>query len=308
MADPPNDKPKIKAPAPQLDPVRKVLKEVPPTTGERLTTLGDDAPINKTRAYFREDELIKLVRQHGKDVIWRKAMICPCITSETEQADLSCTECGGSGYLYVDPHRISALMVQFDKRTTLYERMGLWASGDVQVTVEPQFRLGFRDSLELIDPVIPMNEVLVKGSRRGRRRVLPTRRDSARYRIVTIAKLLFRCATTNTIKVLEERLHYTVSPEGWIAWTAEGDRYVPDGSRVSIHYDFHPVYLVDSWLHVTRDDMSGRKMPLGVRSRAISLPVSSKAKLMWLVDPNTTPVFDPLVRDPSGFGAKMPEP
>lgn len=308
MAIPPGDNPKkrIKAPAPQIDAARKVVKEVPPTTGSTLTDTGDAPNINKTRASFREDEFIKLIRQHGKDVIWRKAMVCPRQTGETEQSKLACPECGGSGFLYVDPHRISALMTQFDKRTTLYERMGLWENGEVQVTVEPQFRLGFRDSIELVDPVIPMNEVLTKGNRRGRRRVLPERRDSARFRIVNISKLLFVCERTDTIEVLVHGTHYLVSPEGWIEWTADGNTFVPDGSSLSIHYDFHPVYLVSSWTHATRDDMSGRKLPVGVRSRAISLPISSKAKLMWLVDANTTPAFDPLVPDVSGYGPVLP--
>jgi hypothetical protein len=311
MAIPPGDRKKIKAPTPTLDVARKVQNEVPPTVGSKLTTEGDQFPITKTRASFHEEEFIKLVRQHGKNVIWRKAMICPRQTDETEQSKLGCSYCGGSGLIYVDPHVISATMMQFDKRTTLYERMSLWQSGEVQVTVEPQFRMGFLDSLELIDPVIPFTETLKKGNRRGRRQTLPAARlvDSARFRIVHVAKMLFVCPGKDTVEVLEEGTHFAISPEGWIEWTATGDAFVPEGSSLSVHYDFHPVYLVTSWTHVTRDDMSGRKTPAGIKSRSISLPVSSKAKLMWLTDEGTnmTPTFDPLVPVPLGVAAKLPE-
>lgn len=293
-------KKKLRPPAPrQTKDGRQV--EVPPTTGATLTSQGDSVTVTKTRADFREEEFVKLIRQHGKFVIWRKALLCPCFNPESEQAVVNCGNCNGSGYLYVDPHQIQAVMMQFDKRTSVYEKFGLFQEGSCQVTTEAQYRLGYRDSLEMLDSVIPMNELLIKGDRRGRRRTLPAGVDSARFRIVSVARLIHQDQDGKIIS-LEEGQHYTITPEGWLRWTTVGDRVVPQRGVLSIHYDYHPIFITVSWMHVTRDDVSGRRT-IKSKPRTVSHPVQAVAKLDFLVNVNGLPSLDaPLAAEPTGVG------
>lgn len=292
------------APPPPMgmeNPTRSV--EVMPTVRAVDNTAGDDLRVNKTRADWRGEEFTRAIRQHGKFVYWRKALLCPCSTEETDQASLSCEHCNGSGYVYVQPQCIQALMMQFDKKTNIFEKFGLYQSGTVMVTTEAKYRPGYRDSYEMRDDVIPMNELLIKGNRRGRRSVLPDGVDSARFRIVNIASILTELATGELIS-LEEDIHYTVTDEGWIRWTATGNRTVKDDSVISIHYDMHPIFLVDSWMHITRNDTSGRRAPNA--SRIVAHPVQAMAKLDFLVDVNGLPSLDPIAQ-PTGTGPVEPD-
>lgn len=231
-----------------------------------------------TRADFRHEEFIKLIRQHGKYVIWRKALMCPCLRGDHH--DINCEQCDGSGFFYIDAKHIQAHMVAFDSKTRLFEKMGVWIEGTCSVTVEPEHRLGHRDSLQMRDSVMAFDEILTKGNRRGVRSKLPSGRDSARYRIAELTRAVVK---RNGVMVpLEESRHFTVD-RGWIQWTAEGDALVPAGASVSVRYAYHPVWIIVSHPHATRDDTSGRK---SVIDRVISLPVQGAAKLDFLLDIN----------------------
>jgi hypothetical protein len=298
-------KPKLRPPAP-------LVKTEPPRKDETIPTAGDAdfatqaaLPLQKTRAYFREEEFIRALRQQGKFVLWRKALLCPCYSPETQQAQLACVDCGGGGYLWIDPLHIQALMLMFDKRTSIYEKFGLWQEGNIQITTEPQHRLGYRDSIEMLDSVVPMNELLTKGDRRGRRQTLPEDVDSARFRIVRTIAALYRCEKSRKLVKLEPDQHFRITPEGWIRWTAIGDNLVPKGATISLHYEWHPVFLVQSWMHVERSAITGRKA-IPTQPRVLSLPTQAAAKLMFLVDANSTPSLDPIVPAPSGFGPGGP--
>lgn len=296
------DRRKLKPPAPVAasNPARQV--EVSPTVGKTDTTEGDDVNKNKTRSDFRPSEFTKAIRQHGKYVYWRKALLCPCETAETGQAALDCEDCNGSGYIYVQPQCIQALMAQFDKKTNIFEKFGLYQSGSVMCSVEAKYRPGYRDSYEMRDDVLPMNELLKKANRRGRRRKLPDGVDSARFRIVNVAAMLYKCPSGELVS-LEEGLHFTITDEGWIRWTPTGDRTVKDGGLISVHYDYHPIFLVESWMHITRNDTSGRNTTKGL-DRIRTLPVQAAAKLDFLVDVNGLPSLDAVVAEPTGIGPK----
>jgi len=273
------DFPKIKAPTPRVLADRVI--EVPPTIG----TLDTDErpPPDKSRSDFREQDFVRVINQHGKYVVWRKALLCPCLSEKTGQADLACTDCDASGYLYVDPIDIRALMMQFDKSTRIYEKFGLWQEGGVAITVEPKYRLGYRDSIEMKDSIMSFNELLKKGNRRGIRSKLPSGVDSARYRITNLTRMIYREVKTGLTITLENGAHFTVTDDGWIKWTASGNAQVADGTFLSVHYDYHPVFLIESWPHASRDDVIGRKV---AKARVVSLPLQAMGKLDFLTDVN----------------------
>jgi hypothetical protein len=253
--------------------------QIPPTAPDvdPLVPQHQTIPLDKTRADFRPKEFERVLQQHGKFIIWRKAMLCPCIRAVTGQADLDCEDCDGSGYVYVDPLNIRAHMASFDSKTRLYEKFGLWVSGEVQVTTEATYRLNWRDSLEMRDDLMGFNEVIEKGNRHGVRSSLAVDTDSARYRIAHLTKAMVRSG--NSVIPLEVGYHLMVDDNGHVKWRAPGNKIVEDGAFVSLRYDFKPVYIVISHPHALRSDVRGTKVS---QPTVDGLPLQAAAQLDFL--------------------------
>ncbi len=251
-----------------------------PNTAEDTDPLYESnaaLPINKTRADFDPELFDNVIAQHGKRIVWRKAMLCPCVQESTGQARVDCDTCDNSGFVYVDPLNIQVLLMNFDKRTRLYEKFSLWQSGEASCTMQANYRMGYRDSIELIDDVACFNELLKKGNRKGRLQGLPASTDAARYRMSAITKVLVMKG--NDLTTAERGVHFKLNESGHIHWSALGHKLIPDGSMISVHYDFHPVYLVNSHPHMVRSDMRGTKEPHTV---AQPLPLQVGVQLDFL--------------------------
>lgn len=265
---------------------RAVTTAIPATVGEKdpLTQTHLLTPVQRTRADFRNEEFTRTILQHGKRVVWRKAMLCPCVNETTGQVQVDCNHCDNSGFIYVDPIDVQVLMLRFEKSTRMYEKFGLWLSGEVQVTVEQNYRLGYRDSLEMVDELMNFNEIIKKGERRGRRSILSSGIDTARYRIINLTKALI-IDKNDKVTPLEIGYHLEVNVHGQIQWRAPGKKLVVDGQIISLHYDFHPVYIVVSHPHVLRSDRRGTKVPTEM---VVPLPLQVGAQLDFLAnnDPN----------------------
>lgn len=269
----------LRAPTP-----REFENKIPPTAGDTDPLEEQHGKLNtgKTRADFREEEFERTIQQHGKRMVWRKAMHCPCMNPTTGQSQVDCENCDQSGFIYVDRIEVRALIMRFEKTTRIYEKFGLWVSGEAEVTIEQQYRLGYRDSLELIDDMMNFNELIKKGDRHGRRSVLPTGTDTARYRIQSLTKVLTIDSSKNIV-VLEPGYHLNINKHGQIEWTAAGNAAAADDSFISIHYDFHPVYIVISHPHVIRSDVRGTKVP---KETVIPLPLQAGVQLDFLSNDN----------------------
>jgi len=290
---------KLKPPAPVTQAAAGVRREVVDT--DVRPTVGDEDPsydkdlVTKTRVDFRKSEFVSAIRSKGYWVRWRKALLCTCVSPETEQSRLPgvCNVCDGSGYFFVDPQEIQAIMSGFSKQTDIYRRPGEWVSGQSQITVEPQYRIGYRDSIEMMHSVAVFNEWLVKGNRNGVRSKLPAKTDSARYRIVRATVVMYADSSGAPV-ALEEKIDFNITKDGWIAWTPTGDEKVADGTVLSIHYEFHPVYVVVSHPHVLRDTLSRTKLP---RDTIQNLPLQAAVSLDYLLDVNkalpTTTTYNP---------------
>lgn len=281
-------KKKIKPPAPVTKGptgVREELRDVEqrPTVEETDPNFDAGLPLDKSRVDFRDTEFIRVIRQKGYYVRWRKAMLCVCTSQETEQARVpgACDICDGSGYFYIDPHDIQAIMTGLMKNTDIYRKPGRWTKGESVVTVEPQYRIGYRDSIEMLDALSTFNEWIVKGDRRGIRAKLPAGVDSARYRIVKVNALMYSTSDQTVVR-LDDGLHFKINEHGWLQWLSEGNK-IPDGTVLSLHYEFHPVYIVTSHPHALRETVSSQKK---ARQTVVRLPLQASVLLDFLLDVN----------------------
>lgn len=241
-------------------------REVQAAPSLRTKQQPGDAPVaddsakpdpGKVRAEFKPEEFTRAITQHGHFVIWEKAVMCPCHKQELQQPDPNCDLCDGGGFFYVQPVEIQALVLTVDKSMKLYEKQGTWLQGTCSITVEPQYRLGHRDKIRLRDPLMVFNEVLVKGNRRGRRKHLADGVDAARYRITHMVYLTY-LDDSGAVHELQEKVHFRINEDGQIEWLKKG-KLVPDGASYSARYEFHPVYLIESWPHAIRQEIVMKK-------------------------------------------------
>ena len=238
---------------------------------------------NKARANLRPEEFEKLVAQHGHYVRWSKAMPCPCVSGDSGQANMSCSECDGGGFVYIDEMEIQIVMMSHDKKVSLYEKFGLWQSGSAQVTTYARHRPAYRDAIEMVDAIMVRTELIKKGDRRGIKQGLPADTDAARYKIKSISAILTTDSFGNTAR-LEEGTDFTIGADGLLHWTPAGNIKAPDGNILSLRYDYSPVYLVQSWPHALRDFVGNRKSTV---DKIESLPVSAMVQLDFIVSPTS---------------------
>lgn len=59
--------------------------------------LGKNAPVVLS---LGRENYEALIDRHGQWVRWRAAAKCPCVKAHTQQPDIHCKRCGGSGFLY----------------------------------------------------------------------------------------------------------------------------------------------------------------------------------------------------------------
>lgn len=251
------------------------------TVGAKDPTDLQNPLVSKTRADFRAEEFTRIIRQKGYFCTWRKALLCTCFNPTTNQAALNCEECDGSGYNYIDPILIQAVITRMNRETDIYKHAGQWLGGDANATTEPQYRLGYRDSLEMRDSIMPHHEQIQKHNREGMRSHLPDGMDTARYRIVNVAALQWRNQFSGEIIRLEEGQHFKINKNGWIEWLPRGEDLIPDGDWLSIHYDFHPVWIVSTHENIIRDTVTARKR---ARPTVEHLPVQVKVMLDYLTN------------------------
>jgi hypothetical protein len=244
----------------------------------------NDRARDKGRVDFRVDRFITAIRQKGYHLIWRKAIICPCQSAETEQPRVDCDSCDGSGFFYIEPLAIQGIMTNLEKKKDQYRHLGEWLEGTSQCTVEPLHRLGYRDSLQMVHSVMTFNEWITKNDRHGTRSRLPDNVDAARYRIVNALHLFIEDANGQP-KQLEAGVWFDINKNGWIEWRGPG-LDIPEGTLISVNYEFRPVWIVINHVHGVRDTITTLKES---EATVQAMPVQAAVKLDYLTSDTTLP-------------------
>jgi len=267
--------PKVpRPPTPKTAPTQ--IPQTARTPGEQATI--SDAQVGKNRADFRVEKFRQVIRQKGYFLIWRKALLCTCRNPETEQARADCDVCDSSGFFYIEPLKVQGIMTNLEKKKDIYRHLGEWLEGTSMVTVEPEHRLGYRDSLEMVHSVMTFNEWIEKDNRRGTRSKLPVNHDAARYRISRMLHLMFD-VNDQPVSV-EEGVQFRITKDGWIEWIGSGIN-IPAGTIFSANYEFHPVWVVINHPHGIRDTVADFKQ---AEPTAQAMPVQAAVKLDYLID------------------------
>lgn len=116
--------------------------------------------IGKPRVDFDAESIDTLVYQKSYDVIYEKALRCPCSTSMSRSPNPECQNCGGYGWIWINPKESQFLIQSFTNSKSLDKDADI--KGDVSVT--PRYSedmiLGYMDRITLLDVYGEFSETL----------------------------------------------------------------------------------------------------------------------------------------------------
>lgn len=123
---------------------KKIVIQTPPTQ-PALNTVG-----------FDQSEFEKTIAEKGYDVIWEKALRCPCKTSSTNHSS-KCKNCGSVGWIYINPVMTKMLLHSMNENT----KFKAWSQeneGQVAISFLNQDQLCYMDKITLVKNTATFNE------------------------------------------------------------------------------------------------------------------------------------------------------
>lgn len=93
-----------------------------------------------------QEKFLQSIDQHGRDIEVERAMKCPCVNRATGQALLSCSNCGGVGWIWIN-RRQSRAFLQMMNRETKFKQWTVEDSGRIGVTFRPNEDIAFMDRI-----------------------------------------------------------------------------------------------------------------------------------------------------------------
>lgn len=90
------------------------------------------------------------IADHGYDILIEKAMRCPCEGKSSNSALISCLNCGGSGWIWINPIITKGILTSMN-RTTRYREWSEEKLGTVSVTTRDIDPLSFYDRITVQD-------------------------------------------------------------------------------------------------------------------------------------------------------------
>ncbi len=174
-------------------------------------------------------------------------------------------------------------MTGLESKKGIYRNLGEWLDGSAVITTTAANRIGHRDSLTMQHSIMTFNEWIVKGNRHGIRSRLPANTDVCRYRIIKLLHMLYEMDEQPV--AVQEGVHFKITKQGWIEWIGLGLN-IPDKTNFSVHYEFHPVWVVINHPHAVRDTVVKVKQPTPT---VRAMPLQVAVKLDYLLDGKTLP-------------------
>jgi len=246
---------------------------------------------DRPRVDFKPEKFEVAIEQKGYRLAWARASQCPCepVNNQTQQWDPNCELCRGVGYLYFGPGTYDAtevgeltdtqkaiiadddsvvirgVVTGIEASEDPVTQVGRWVDGKMNCTVRPQNKLGYYDQLIDLDSELVFAEQLEAQAE-----------IRARYRMTGVN--LVRSVDT----IYQPDADYYLDA-GLLKWR-EG-RSPAAGTRLVVHYLFHPRYLVVNHPHVSRTTYVKKKVanPQTPRGNIVALPIHASLSLDFLL-------------------------
>lgn len=249
----------------------------------------------------------------GLEFRWSRAVLCTCrLNTETKQPDPTCARCNGDGWQYVNPleseipgrntqrdfEKIRAVLSSVALDPSIAQPIGGWTFSDALITVQQDIHVGFRDRWICTESVMAWTETLVRAGdtvqvgKDGRGTT--GAKQSFRYEPLNINFVASDLNGTQTIyypttdftviAAVDDEINHIYEP-GKMVWVSGRGPTV--GQEYVIHYDCHPVFVVDDETYATQGAQGPERGMKGPRA-ARHLPTTFKVKLDFISDQRGT--------------------
>ena len=248
------------------------------------------------RVDFRPKDFDQFIGVKGLKYWWSRSIMCPCKNnSQTDQADPTCALCKGKSWLPFLPDpaldgpdedtygypielndaktavSIRVVITGISKDPADFERFGRWIIGTAKATTQSANRIGYRDRLRSRDNTLSMSQLIECD---GGSEIIVTGMRSAKG-------LQTGAAAVNLLRsvdlIYKESTHFNLTDDGTISWIGTPPTA---GTQVSIHYEFHPTWVVMDQPYAARDTYTVEKSGDNFKR----LPIHATVKLDFLAD------------------------
>lgn len=124
---------------------------------------------------FQPQNFDQLIKSHGYNCYWAKAVVCQCI--EHNQPQINCPYCKGKGWRYFDREKIRVVATSLSGDRDL-KIQGLTESGTVYITPERDIVIGIQDRLEFYETTCKHSQTLKFNGRTTSKTFRPIRQIS----------------------------------------------------------------------------------------------------------------------------------
>jgi hypothetical protein len=161
--------------------------------------------VNKPRVDFVKNDFDALIETKGYKVVWEKAVKCPCSNEQIGNHALSdCENCGGSGWVFINPTETRMVMHSLNSNTQYKE----WSEanlGTVSVTAREVDKLSFMDKITQEDGQTLYSETIYP------KLVGAELYGFTQYPIVTLESAFLFVNSSTALTKLEADTDYTIS-------------------------------------------------------------------------------------------------
>lgn len=229
---------------------------------------------NAQQADFDKYEIDGVVSNKGYEVIYEKAMFCPCKTKEIDHRN-TCENCGNVGWLFVNPTRTRMIITGIEHdpkyKNDQFIDWGQVDAGSVMITSFNENKLSFMDRIVIQNATTEHNQIM-----------FPTLTDDdsnyfsfTKYDIKSVYFIGLFVSDDQPIKKLEEGVDYTFH-DNVIEYANTFTSFLESNNitapSVTIRFIHHPVFHV---YMVVRESLTSTKNNIAQGQQQLILPIKA---------------------------------
>jgi hypothetical protein len=209
-----------------------------------------------------------IIEQKGYDVYIDRAVKCPCRNVPDSQAQSSCKNCGGSGWVFFN-RQASRMVVQGMGANTKYQEWSEIEAGTAKITAFNEIQLAFMDRITLTNGSSTHNQVVFCITHDSKIKAKLT------YDPIEITEIFLFEGTGVKLKFLVHETDFTVNDNIiTLDDTYIGVHTTNDPLTLSVRYTHNPTYHI---IDIPRDTMSSTVSQGGVETNQ-RMPVHAIAR------------------------------
>jgi len=217
--------------------------------------------ISTPDVYFKKNEFEAAIFKQGYDVILEKALRCPCKSHGADNLS-NCKNCGGSGWLFINPIKTKAL-IHSQNQSTKFKEWSEENVGNANITVRDVDRLAFMDRVTVLQGESIHTQTAYPNKYKN---ILFSFLD---YKPKEVTEVFLFSSANDKLILLQENVDYTIDDMKIIL---NNDFSMIENLTISLRYIHAPQYHI---IDVRRDVMVSTTFEVGFGKTKSQMPISA---------------------------------